>query len=164
MNHSRVNEVTKLDYIQWVRLFGRAADDKQVRDAVTNAGITKKLKIGRDELSVSADIKGEGMTITFTDETILRPEAGGVLGRPILSGVLMIMQRPSMTNLYRGPLPFELNGSDSQAKLRVRFGTPMKSSDTHRWDAWLIEGLMVTVTYTEDLQSLNRIAVSLPRR
>lgn len=151
-----------MDYKAWVDMFGRSTDDAQLRKAVADAGITKSLKIGRDELSVSADIKGKGMTITFTDESILRPDTGGLLGRPILSSVLMILQHPDKSNLYKGPLPNQIDKNDSQAVLRKRFGVPLKSNDERRWDAWIIDGERVTVTYAKDLLSINRVSLAHP--
>jgi len=151
-----------MDYKTWVDLFGKSKDDAHVRKAVVDAGITKSLKIGRDELSVSADIKGKGMTITFTDESILRPDTGGLLGRPILSSVLMILQHPDKANLYKGPLPHQLDKNDSQAVVRKKFGVPMKSNDERRWDAWIIDGARVTITYAKDLLSVNRVSLALP--
>jgi hypothetical protein len=151
-----------MDYKPWVDMFGRSTDDAQLRKAVADAGITKSLKIGRDELSVSADVKGKGMTITFTDESILRPNTGGLLGRPILSSVLMILQHPDKSNLYKGPLPHQLDNNDSQALLRKKLGVPLKSNDERRWDAWIIDGVRVTVTYAKDLLSINRVSLAHP--
>jgi hypothetical protein len=151
-----------MDYIQWVNLFGKSADDAQVRNAVSKAGITKPLKIGGDELSVRADIKGQGTTIIFTDETILHPDAAGVVGRPILSSVLMILQGPNKANLYKGLLPFELKKDDSRESVRARLGPPVQSNDEYRTDMWLVDGSKLAATYAQDLQSLTRISVSLP--
>lgn len=152
-----------MDYKQWVDRFGKSADDKQVRDALARAGITDRIKIDRDELSASKDIKGEGTTIIFTSETILRPNAGGVVGRPILSGVLMIVHdRKNKTNLYKGPLPYGLKKDESQAVLRARLGKPVQSNKEYRTDAWLIDGLEMAATYSDDLQSLTQVSVTLP--
>lgn len=151
-----------MDYKHWVDLFGKPADDPAVRDAVATAKITKPLKMAADELSVRADIKGEGTTVVFTDETILRPGPGSLLGRPILSAVSLILQHPDKKNLYKGPLPADLKIADSQAALRAKFGPPTQSNDVMRADAWLRDGLTLGAAYAKDLQSLNRVSLSLP--
>jgi hypothetical protein len=148
-------------YNEWVQLFRKSADDAQVRKAVVNAGITKPLKIGRTELSVRRDIKGEGTTVIFTDDSVL-PGGGGVAGRPILSGLMMILQTGNKKNIYNGPLPYDLKVQDSQATVRTRLGPPAQSNDENQTDAWTIDGLQLAVSYAEDLKSLVQVSVSLP--
>lgn len=151
-----------MDYRQWLDLFGKSADEKQVREALAKAGITSRIKIDSDELSASEDIKGQGITIIFTDESILAPDTG-VVGRPILSGVLMILQdRRSKANLYKGPLPYGLRYDESRMLLRARLGQPTQINDEYRTDAWFIDGLEVAVTYSADLNSLTQVSVTLP--
>jgi hypothetical protein len=153
-----------MNYKQWVDLFGKSAEDKQVRDVVAKAGVTGRIKIDRDELSTSKDIKGEGTTIIFTSETILRPDdPSGVVGRPILSGVLLILHdRKNKTNVYKGPLPYGLKKDESQTALRARLGKPVQSNQEYRTDAWLIDGLEVAATYSDDLKSLTQVSVTIP--
>src|SRR5690242_20234228 len=90
----------------WVDQFGKPADDPQVKNLIAKAGITKPIKLGREDITVRADIKPMGMTVIFTDESILKPNEGRV-GRPILSGVMMVIQRKS-GNVYEGKLPYGL--------------------------------------------------------
>ncbi len=156
-------EVT-MSYQDWVKLFGKPADDAAVKDAVKRAGVTKKIKIGNDELSVSADLPGTTLTIEFTDESVLDKSGKGIAGRPILSSVLITVQDPTEGVNYDGPLPHGLVKNTSRDSLRARFGTPAKSSEPpQRWDTWLVDGLTLFVGFTRDLQSINRVALSLPR-
>jgi hypothetical protein len=150
-----------MDYKQWVDLFGKAADDPLVRAAVTKAGITKPLKIGGHELSVIADVPGKGMSIIFADDSVLHPGTG-LIGRPILSTVNMAVQHPTRKDLYTGPLPFKLTKTTGQAALRERLGTPVESEEDLRWDAWVVDGLQLTVGYTKDLRSIRSVSVKLP--
>ncbi len=152
-----------MDYKQWVNLFGQPADDAAVRDALAKAGISGRIKIGKEELSTREDIAGEGTTIVFTSETILRPDdPGAVVGRPIVSAVMMILDQPNKKNLYQGPLPYQLKKDDSQAALRARFGTPAQSNEKYRTDAWDIDGMTLAASYSKDLQSLTQVSLSLP--
>ncbi len=150
-----------MDYKQWVDLFGKPADDPLVRTAVVKAGITKPLKIGRDELSVIADVPGKGMSIIFADDSVLHP-GSGLIGRPILSTVNMAVQHPTRKDLYTGPLPFKLTKNSGQSALRDRFGAPVESEEDLRWDAWILEGLQLTVGYTKDLQGVRSVSVKIP--
>ena len=45
-----------MNYEQWLKLFGRAANDPDVAATVALAGISKNLAIATDELSVAADV------------------------------------------------------------------------------------------------------------
>jgi hypothetical protein len=150
-----------MDIKHWVDLFGKAADDSQVRASVAKAGITKPLKIGRNELSVRADIKGEGTTIVFTDESLLRPD-GGVARRPILSAVMAVIQSADKGNLYKGALPHGLKKSDSQTAVRARFGPPTESNEDNQTDAWLVDGLTLAVSFSEDLKSIIQLSLAHP--
>ncbi len=146
---------------QWIDLFGKPADDQQIRDAVVEAGITKTLKIARNELGVRADIAGQGMTIVFSDETLLMPEAG-LARRPILSSVMVVLDSDDKSNLYKSTLPKGLKKSDSQSIVRKKLGEPVESNEDNQTDAWLIDGLILAVSFTEDLKSIIQISVSLP--
>ena len=150
-----------MDINEWVNLFGKSADDPLVRDAVAKAGITKPLKIGRNELGVRADIKGQGMTIVFSDETLLNPD-NGVARRPILSAVMAVVEGSDKNNLYKGTLPQNLKKSDSQAAVRARLGAPTDSNDFNQTDAWLIDDLILAVSFTEDLTSIIQVSLAHP--
>lgn len=150
-----------MNYETWSRLFGRTPDDPDVAAAVATAGIVKTLSIGSDELSVAADIAGQGMTILFTDESILRPQ-GGSVGLPILSSVGMLLQHPSVPHLYKGPLPFGLSANTTQDAMRQRFGAPIEVGESRPWEIFSIDGLELCPTYSRDLQSIARLALSLP--
>lgn len=150
-----------MNYETWSRLFGRTPNDPDVAAAVTAAGITKTLSIGSDELSVAADIPGQGLTILFTDESILRPE-GGLAGLPILSSVMMLLRHPSAPHLYKGPLPFGLSANTTQGAMRQRFGTPIEVGEGRPWEIFSIEGFELSPTYSRDLQSITRLTLRLP--
>jgi len=152
-----------VNYKQWVDLFGTSADDAAVRAVLTSSGINSPIKIGKDELSTREDIAGEGTTIVFTDETILKPnDSRSLLGRPIISAVLMILDQPNKNDLYQGPLPYHLNKNESQAALRARLGTPSKINDKYRTDAWEVDGMILATSYAKDLKSLTKVSLKLP--
>ena len=54
-----------MNYEQWLKLFGRAANDPDVAATVALAGISKNLAIATDELSVAADVPGQGLTLSL---------------------------------------------------------------------------------------------------
>ncbi|MEO7206407.1 MAG: hypothetical protein ABI356_12300 [Steroidobacteraceae bacterium] len=150
-----------MNYQDWEELFGRAADDSQLRKKLVDAGIKRKIKIARDELSETVELKGEGMEITFTDDSVMRPNDGGIVGRAILSEVMMVFDDAG-GDVYKGPMPHKIKQSDSRATLRAKFGKPKESSSEFRWDAWLIDGLTLTLRYSQDLKSLRVVSLSLP--
>ncbi|MFO1224545.1 MAG: hypothetical protein U1E90_15745 [Burkholderiaceae bacterium] len=149
-----------MNYEQWQQLFGRAADDTGVAAAISQAGISKVLTIGADELSVAADIPGQGLTIVFTDESILRPGVG-LVGRPVLTSVTMILKHPS-SPLYRGPLPHGLTPDTTRDAMRQRFGAPIEIGEGRPWEVFRVEGLDLAPTYSRDLQSIARLTLRVP--
>lgn len=151
-----------MDYKQWVDLFGYTTDDKNLQEAIAKAGIKTIPQIERDETDVREDIVGEGITLVFIDATLLDKQAL-VEGPAVLAEVIMILQHPIMKDVYKGPLPFNLQHGNSQASLRKCFGKPIEYNEDFRWDRWKIDDLILTVNYSKDLGSLNRLCVGLPR-
>lgn len=150
-----------MDYQYWSQHFNKAANDLGLAAAISQAGITKPLTIESDGLSVAADVPGQGLTIVFTDESILRPEMGTV-GKAILSSVVMLLRHPSTPDLYRGRLPYGLTPETSQSAMRHRFGAPIESGDGRPWDIFQVDGLEVSPTYARDLKSIARLALRIP--
>ena len=151
-----------MDYKLWVDMFGYKTDDKHLKDALKKAGIVQMPQIERDETDVRKDIKGEGITLVFIDETLLNKQAL-VEGPAVLGEIIMILQHPKKKDLYKGPLPFNLQPKNSQESLRKRFGKPIASNDDFLWDRWVIDNnLVLTVSYSNDLNALNRVIVGLP--
>jgi hypothetical protein len=149
-----------MDYSEWVKMFGMGADEVPVRDALAKAGLKGRIKIDRDDDSTSEDLPKSGITLEFTDESTLRKK--GLIGRPILSSVLMVLKaHKNAPDVYTGALPFGLTET-SQAALRKRFGKPKETSDDYKWDMWIVEKLAVTAKYAPDLSSTLRLTLSLP--
>lgn len=149
----------RVNYKYWFDMFGRSADDPAVRSALAKAGVTKAIEIARDELGVSADIPGTGLTIGFRDESILRPNLG-IEGRPILYSILMLLKHPKKPT-YAGDLPERIGRDSSRDQLRSIFGSPTESDEDMGWDAWATSGVRTTVTYASDFGSVSRVAVRL---
>ena len=150
-----------MDYTTWIALFGKSATDPAVVSALAAANVTKALVIASDELGVSADIPNSGMTIGFTDESVLSP-ATGLIGKPILTSVLMILHHPSRRDIYTGPLPLNLVKATSREDMRKRFGAPVSFDEDMGWDSWLVENHQVTATYRKDWQSIARLSLKVP--
>lgn len=152
-----------MDLMQWVELFGRDADDGEVRKALADAGIAERITIKRQALSEREDLPGQGTTVVFTSETMLRPDdPAAVVGRPILSAVLVILDQANKDDLYQGPLPYHLGRSDGQGALRTRLGPPAKINQESAIDTWQIDGKKLAAIYSRDLQSLRKLTMALP--
>ena len=147
----------KLTFQDWVHVFGKPADDPAVQQALASVGVIKPIKLGRKELSTREDIEGQGTTIVFTSESILNPsDSTAVAGRPIVSCVMVMLER------YDGSLPYQIARDDSQQTLRARLGTPAQINERFRADGWEIDGMILGVGYSKDLQSLTQVSLSLP--
>lgn len=152
-----------MDFLEWVSMFGRSADEADVKDALAQEGIADRIKIERQALSARKDIPGKGTTVVFTSETILRPDdPAAVASRPIMSAVMVILDQPNKKDLYTGPLPFQLSKTDSLDTLRARLGPPVRINEDNRTDAWLIDGLKLAASYAKDLQSLTQVSLAMP--
>lgn len=153
-----------MDYTVWAKLMGKAADDPQVMEALRAAGVTKRMRIGKHETDVRADIDPFGMTIVMTDEAFVHGTEGKVLGAkpPLLTLVTMFPK--ALVDPYRGRLPCDLQLSSSRDQLRARFGTCLKSNDSFNWDMWQKDGRILIAFYSEDLQSVDSVSFGLPTR
>lgn len=150
-----------MDYKPWLELIGKQANDKHVSELLTKAGI-KPVILKSDEISIARDIKGEGFSLLFTDGSVLKPDEGGLIGQPILSGILMILKdrKSSSTNIFTGALPYDADKNDTQDELRARLGTPTRT--INQQDTWIIDGLKVAANYAEDFKSITRMSVVIP--
>lgn len=149
-----------MDYKQWMDLLGQPADDPAVADALAKAGVAKPSKLGGDEISITAEVPKSGINLLFHDESVLRPDTG-IVGRPVLSGVLILVQHPTKPNLYTGPLPYELVKDTSRDAVRAKFGPPAEIEDDLRWDQWFMDDKGVQVAYAKGLQSIRGVSLKL---
>ena len=148
-----------MDYKQWVDLFGRTTEDKEVLDALAKVGVKKPPVIPKDETDASVELKG--VMLVFTDEALF-PDLDDVgEGSGVLTEVVLRLHGPK-ANSYTGPLPFKLKRDDSQRTLRARFGDPVDEDEEFRWDEWEVGELLLHVIYAEDLGSLEIVIVRLP--
>lgn len=153
-----------MDCQVWLDLFGCNTSDEKLRSALEKKGIqANELEVEKDDISVIEDLAGEGITLVFTDEAFLykRDDMAIGEGAPVLSELSLWLQESEDGALYTGPLPLDLQPTDSRAALRRRFGNPSSSDDNPPWDQWPVDGLILTAEYTEDEQSLATVSLEL---
>ena len=148
-----------MNYKVWVDLFGCSTDDKNLQNALANAGIEELPYLSRDHLRTEEEVSGQGMTLEFRD-AILLGKKSLVEGPVYLAQVVMHLQDPEFADLYNGPLPYDLKREDSQGLVRKLLGEPAEIDGTI--DVWEIDNLELEVVYTEDLGSLMHVTVAVP--
>lgn len=152
-----------MDYKLWMKLLSKSSDDPAVKAELAKIGLTKKLKVAKHDTDVRIDVKDTGITLVFADPAFLYKLKNRSIGDdpPVLSEILLLLKH-SKEPIYKGPLPFDLNREDSQAKLLGRFGKPFKHNDDFFWDRWMVGDLALTVEFTEDYQSISLVNVEIP--
>lgn len=152
-----------MNYQYWVNFFGKNSDDKEIIDSLAELGINKKIKIEKDHTKVKIDIQNEGIILVFIDEASLY-KLHKVIGEaaPILSGIILILNKPKIKNFYRDILPYGLKQTDSQADLEKSLGTPKEIDDEFYLERWQIDNLELVVKYEEDFKSLSSVMIGLP--
>lgn len=138
----------------WLDLLGRNTEDSTLRDALAKAGVKKIPKIKRDETDVRIELGKSLMLIISSGEIFSDFVDDGGDGVNVLTGVFF---RPDP----KTPLPNDIQVSDTQKKLRARFGEPIEG-DRYRADAWLIDGRTLWVDYDKSFEKVVSVGIMIP--
>ena len=141
----------------WIARLGESSENAQLLEALSKAGASGVPTIGKDSVSERVQLK-DAMLI-FSSASLYPKFAEGGDGTSVLSGVLLPIKRK--WGAYDGDLPYELKRDDSREKLRARFGAPVQSNATFRWDEWNLEDRQLRAEYTPDLAGLELVGVKL---
>ncbi len=148
-----------MNYKNWLKLFGRDSEDKEVKALLAQRGVNDVPPIAKDHTNTRVQL--DDSMLIFSAPDLFPSRSAGGDGSSILSGVVLPLKDKKWGE-YKEELPFNLQRSDSQEHLRKRFGEPRDQNDRFHWDKWEIDGLSVTITYTKDRASLSSILVALP--
>ncbi len=145
---------------EWLKLFGRDSEDKELKALLAKRGVKKVPAIKKHDTDTRVELD-DGSMLIFSAPDLFPSRQGGGDGSSILSG-LAVYLKDEKGGEYKGELPFNLQRADSQKALRKRLGEPRDQNEEFDWDEWEVDGLSVNVTYTKDRASLDSIVLSLP--
>jgi hypothetical protein len=154
-----------MDFEAWMQLFGTSEDDPALQAAITAHGAKKIPKRPRDQLSVQFELKGTGLALIMTDESVLRKLKDQDVGEgPMrLSGVLAKLHASEGRDLYRGVLPCGMQAGMSRQEVQRQLGAP---TTTNRQrppvDIWDSDQGRVAVSYVADGEAVRTVVAKLP--
>lgn len=139
-----------MDMETWRKLFGKSQDDPAVKAALATAGVKKIPKLDDDDTDVRFNLKGHGLWLMMTDESILKDLDDQDIGEGplILSGVGAYLDKSESRDLYNGKLPYKIAADMTQATVRKTLGRPTRSDNEARFDLWSRDGVEIIAYYT----------------
>jgi hypothetical protein len=152
-----------MDFDAWMHFFGTSQDDPQLKAALAAAGIKKVPKRrNSSDMSIQFELKGHGLEIIMTDESVLKDLDDQDLGEGplIMSGVFAKVSKAFGRDVYAGKLPLGLARDMSQAAIRKILGKPTLSETD--MDIWENKKREIAIHYEDGTQSLYTVTVTLP--
>lgn len=147
------------EYADWAKHLGKSTLDETLIAEFRRAGFENPPVIQRDDFEES--VMDGHMTISVRDpESFGRGDEFGD-GVGILAVITMHVLRAGKPS-YSGPLPFSINHEDSRSSLRQKLGDPDEEEEDDFLDVWYVDDLELVVTYTEDFDKIEAVAVCLP--
>jgi len=132
-----------MDYREFVSCIGKHEDDPEVQALLSVLGITKKLKMPKDDIDVRHVLHSHGLDLIF------KPESQKT-SRLILYAVQFISSLEEGFSTFTGTLPSGLLFSDGQVEAQRKLGTPSTSKPKLRRDIWRLNGLQLALKYSRN--------------
>lgn len=139
----------------FVSCLGKPEDAPEVQSLLTALGVTKKLKMPKDDIEARVDLPKQGLALIFEPE-------GPKSSRLVLNGLQFYSDAEKGYKSFQGELPGKLLFSDSQAEVHAKLGKPVESKKAFRLDRWKPKGLLLTVEYAKEDHRIAVVAVELP--
>lgn len=140
------------DFISCV---GKPEDAPEVRALLAALGVTKKVKMPKDDIEARVDLPRQGLSLIFEPE-------GPKSSRLVFSAVQFLSDSNEGYKSFKGTLPHNLLFSDAQAEARAKLGKPGESKKAFRLDRWKLDGLKLTVEYAKTDLRIGAITVESP--
>lgn len=151
-----------MDYQEWLPLFGLAATDPRVVNALAAQGVTAPVTLPPQTLVTGVDLKTAGLSVSFMSEFKLR---GGVADLPILIAVVMTTvpgkSAPKGSKPYAGPLPHGLSKKDGRDEVVAKLGEPVVLDDYFNSGRWVVDGHHVSILFTDDWKAIRQLGVTM---
>ena len=140
-----------------VACIGKSEDSPEVEAILEKIGVTKKLKMPKDDIEARVDLPKQGMSLIFEPED----KKSSVL---ILTGVQFFSDAEQGFTSFQGVRPGSVLCSDTQAVVHSKLGKPVETKKAMRIDGWKVDGLLLTVEYAKKDFRIAMIAVEIPSK
>ena len=145
-----------MDSSEFIACIGRLEEDPQVQRILAAIGVTKKLKMPRDDIDVRASVPKLGLSMIFEPE-------GPKSSRLMLSAVQFISDTEKGYRGFAGELPAKLLFSDLKAQARAKLGQPQEDDEDLRLDIWRFGELRLAISYARNApHPVGVVTVQLP--
>lgn len=132
---------------EFVACIGKPEDAPEVQAMLVTVGVTKKLRMPKDDIEARADLPDQGLSLIF------KPE-GPKSSRLIFSAVQFFSGAGRHYKRFAGLLPADLQFSSTQAEARGKLGKPFKALPKLGRDIWKLQGLLLAISYTDEAPHL----------
>ena len=145
-----------MDYSAFVPCIGKQEDAPEVQALLSTVGVTKKLKMPKDDIDVRHELPDLGLSLIFKPED---PKSS----RLILTAVKFMSGAEHGYASYGGTLPAKLLFTDGHAQTHAKLGPPKIEKQKLRLDIWQLQNLRLAIHYTKDEpQRVAVITLQLP--
>lgn len=146
-----------MDSSDFLACLGKPDTAPEVQKVLGTVGVTKKLKMPKDDIEARADLPRLGLSLIF------KPEApkSSVL---IFQAVQFFSDAEKGYKNFDGPLPDRLTLADTQADVRAKLGKPTEVKAALRLDRWKKPDRVLTVEYAKESLRIGAITVHIPMK
>jgi hypothetical protein len=143
-----------MDSDDFIAQLGKADDSPDVQRILAAVGVTKKLKMPKDDIEARADLPKLGLSLIFKPEG---PKSSVL----IFQAVQFFSDDEKGYVSFRGALPKQLLLTDKQAEVRAKLGKPTESKTVLRLDRWKTPDRILTVEYAKESKRISAITVHI---
>lgn len=136
----------------FIAAIGKPEESPEVQAIFATLGITKKLKMPKDDIEARVSLPKKGLDLIFEPE-------GPKSSRLLFTAVQFYSAMESGYTAFAGALPGGLTFADRQTEALAKLGKPVESKKLFRLDRWKPKGLKMTVEYGKDDPRISVITV-----
>lgn len=134
---------------------GKLEPTPEVQKLLHSVGVSKKLRMPRDDIEARADLPELGLSLIFKPSD---PKSSVLF----LQAVQFFSDEEMGYKNFAGSLPNQLQLMDTQAEVRAKLGKPSESKAAFRLDRWKTAGRIVTIEYAKKSGRVGAITVHVP--
>jgi len=144
-----------MDSDAFISCVGEPEDSNEVQRLLASVGVTKKLRVPRDDIEARVDLPKLGLSLIFEPE-------GAKTSRLIFTGVQFFSDTEKGYTNFSGTLPGGITFADTQREVHAKLGKPALTKKSLRYDAWKPEGKLLTVEYAKGSGKVAMVSFELP--
>jgi hypothetical protein len=138
-----------------ITCLGKSEDTPEVQNLLNAVGVTKKLKMPRDDIEARADLPKLGLSLIFKPE---KPKSSLL----VFYAVQFFSDAEKGYISFAGTLPSHLLLTDTQSEVRGKLGKPSETKAALRLDRWKQSNYVLTIEYSKESLSIGVITVHIP--